>query len=102
MKTVIVNNISTVESVETFEGEYLEEKVERITQQNEPIKDGAPIIFTEKKMGVLPAYNPRTDRFDLAIEGMQKAEALKVAKRNEKADVADVPAKTEGGSPTEN
>lgn len=102
MKIVTVMNMSTLESVETFEAETIEEKVERITTNKEPITDGAPIIFTEKKDGVLPAYNIRTDRFDLAIEGMQAAERIRIAKRSEKADVADVPEKIDGGSPTEN
>ena len=38
----------------------IEEKVRRIVNNNEPITDGAPIIFTEKKDGVLPEYNIRT------------------------------------------
>ena len=31
------------------EGECIEEKIRRVTQNGEPISDGAPIIFTEKK-----------------------------------------------------
>ena len=51
-----------MKSVECYEGEQIEEKVRRIVNNNEPITDGAPIIFTEKKDGVLPEYNIRTDR----------------------------------------
>ena len=43
-------------SVETFEGESIEEKVQKLIENNEPITDGAPIIYTEKKDGVLPQY----------------------------------------------
>ena len=46
-----------MKSVECFEGEQIQEKVRRIVNNNEPITDGAPIIFTEKKDGVLPEYN---------------------------------------------
>ena len=36
-------------SVESFEGESIEKKVSKLIENNEPITDGAPIIFTEKK-----------------------------------------------------
>ena len=43
------------------DGESIENKVCRITENNEPITDGAPIIYTNREDGVLPAYNIRTD-----------------------------------------
>ena len=51
---------SSLTSVDTTEGEYIERKVERIVHNNEPITDGSPEIFTPLKDGVIPAYNPRT------------------------------------------
>ena len=45
---------SYIGSVELFEGESIEKKVAKLIENNEPITDGAPIIFTEKKDGVLP------------------------------------------------
>ena len=36
-------------SVEPFEGESIEQKVAKLIENNEPITDGAPIIYTEKK-----------------------------------------------------
>jgi hypothetical protein len=42
------------------DGESIEDKVRRITENNEPITDGAPIIYTNREDGVLPAYNIRT------------------------------------------
>lgn len=106
MKTVKIKNVhNRLQSVECTEGETIEQKVERIVQNQEPITDGAPIIFTERKDGVLPAYNIRTDRFDIAIEAMDKYYAANAAKSKnpaEKPNVTDVPDKIEGGSPTEN
>ncbi len=52
------------------EGESIENKVRRITENNEPITDGAPIIYTNRDDGVLPAYNIRTDRFEIAQAAM--------------------------------
>ena len=52
------------------EGERIETMIERITELNEPIKDGAPLIYTDRKEGVLPEYDIRTDRWEVAIDGM--------------------------------
>ena len=65
------------------EGETIEQKIERIVHNGEPIKDGAPIVFTERKDGVIPAYNPRTDRFEVAVEAMDKVTKSHLAKRQE-------------------
>ena len=55
MKYGKVNTTSgRLQSVEIYEGETIEQKVNRIVNNNEPITDGAPIIFTERKDGVLP------------------------------------------------
>ena len=55
MKKAIVPKINNFGPIQTKEGEYIEEKVRRITENNEPIEDGAPIIYTERKDGVNPA-----------------------------------------------
>ena len=53
MKTTIIPNLlGRIQSVEIQEGETIETKVARITQNKEPITDSAPIIFTEKNDGV--------------------------------------------------
>ena len=72
---------SQLKSVETFEGESIEEKVERVTLNNEPISDGAPLIYKERKEGISAGANIKTDRFEIAIEAMDKVSKSKVAKR---------------------
>lgn len=62
-------------------GETIETKVKRIVENKEPIKDGAPIIFTERKDGVLPAYNAKTDKWDLAIDAKDYISRSNTAKR---------------------
>lgn len=69
------------------EGESIETKVERITQNKEPIKDGAPLLYTERKNGVMPAYDIRTDRFEVAIDAMDKVSKDRVAKREARAEM---------------
>lgn len=61
-------------------GESIENKVRRITENNEPITDGAPIIYTNRDDGVLPAYNIRTDRFEIAQAAMDAVNQANLAK----------------------
>lgn len=61
-------------------GESIEAKVKRITENNEPITDGAPIIYTNRDDGVLPSYNIRTDRWDIAQEAMDAVNQANLAK----------------------
>lgn len=93
---------------ESTEGESIEKRVERIMNNNEPITDGAPTIYTERKDGVIPEYDIRTDRFDHALDMTDKItkDALaKRAKRQEdrtKAQSNDQnsPNQTQGAGPT--
>ena len=62
------------------EGESIENKVRRITENNEPITDGAPIIYTNREDGVLPAYNIRTDRWEIAQQAMEAVNQANLAK----------------------
>lgn len=61
-------------------GESIEKKVRRITENNEPITDGAPIIYTNRDDGVLPAYNIRTDRWEVAQAAMDAVNQANLAK----------------------
>lgn len=65
----------------SYEGERIEEKVERIVNNKEAITDGAPQIYTERRDGVLPQFDIRTDRFEVAVEAMDKVTKSHVAKR---------------------
>lgn len=78
---------TSVSRNEATEGSSIEEKIERIVNNKEAITDGAPIIFTERNEGVLAAYNIRTDRFEIAIDGMDRVQKSYQAKRDEKANL---------------
>lgn len=69
----------------SYQGETIEAKVRRIVNNKEPIKDGAPLIYTERRDGVQPSYNIRTDRFEVAIDAMQGVSKAHLAKREERA-----------------
>ena len=103
MKRVVVPSINNFGPIQTKEGECIEEKVRRITENGEPIEDGAPIIYTERKNGVNPAYNIRTDRWEIAQDAMEqvgnnksKIIAMKIAQRENTGE--NQPAKADTGS----
>lgn len=73
--------LSEYKEVELIEGERIEEKVRRLMDEKSPINDGAPIIYTERKDGVLPAYDIRTDRWDIAQKAMEENMKAISAKR---------------------
>lgn len=80
---------SYIGSVTVTEGETIENKVERILNNKEPITDGAPEIYTERKDGVGAEYNIRTDRWELATESMDLVAKQKQAKRTERAEAKE-------------
>lgn len=69
---------------ESYEGETIEKKIRRIVNNKEPITDGAPLIYTERKQGVQPGYDIRTDRWEIAVEAMDKVTKTEQAKREER------------------
>lgn len=79
----IPNRSTTLSVNKAYEGERIEQKINRIINNKEPIKDGAPIIYSERKDGVNPAYDIRTDRFELAVDAMDKIHKSHIAKREE-------------------
>lgn len=83
MKQFAINRPLDIQGIELIEGETIEDKVERIMNNGEPITDNAPIIYTERKDGIGAMYDIRTDRFDLAIDATTKIEQSLRAKRDE-------------------
>lgn len=72
-------NIRFSESYDNEKGalETIEQKIERITENNEPITDGVQMIFTKRGDGVLPQFNVRADKWALSQEAMGKVAAAK-------------------------
>ena len=64
---------------------------------NEPITDTAPVVYTERKDGVLPEYDIRTDRFDVALEMTELMAKDNLAKREERIKAGE---KKEDASPS--
>lgn len=68
----------------SYEGESIEEKISRIVNNKEPITDGAPLIYQEREDGVQAQYDIRTDRFEIAIDAMDKVTGSHQAKREQR------------------
>lgn len=87
MKKIIIAQRKSIKlgfQIKTYEGESIENKCERIIENNEPISDGAPLSYTKRSDGVLPEYNIRTDKWDVAQEAMDKVAQSKKEKIREK------------------
>lgn len=99
-------NRTNIKRNNSIQGESLEKKLERIIANKEPIKDGSPIIYTERKDGIQPSYNIRTDRFEVALDGLDKIHKSQMAKREERAKLRvvkeDGKAEPTQGTGTEN
>ncbi|WNK14260.1 MAG: hypothetical protein [Microvirus sp.] len=81
-------------------GETIEAKVRRIVNNNEPITDGAPLIYTDRKDGVQAEYDIRTDRFEIAVEAMDKVQKAQIAKRESYMKIVKDEPTTEGKTDT--
>lgn len=79
----VVLNVGKLSINNSYEGETIETKVRRITENKEPISDGAPVIYTDRKDGTRPEFNIRTDRFDIALDAMDYVNRSRTAKRME-------------------
>lgn len=80
---------------ENEKGETLIKKIQRILDENEPLTDGAPMIYTPKEAGVRDDCNVRTDKWTLAMNAMDRVNNYKL---NEylKNGKAEAPNKAEG------
>lgn len=76
-KTRIHTTLST-----EMEGVSIEEQLRKALSGKEPIKLDAKIAYTERKDGVLPIYDIRTDRWEIALQASDKVNRSKAAQRN--------------------
>lgn len=68
MKRNFVRPTGQMDGVLVQEGIRLSTKLARARHSNEPIDASASIVSTERKDGVLPQYDIRTDRFEQMLE----------------------------------
>lgn len=86
MYAQVTANKTTIKANQSYVGETIEEKVNRIVNNKEPIKDGAPLVYTDRKDGVMAATDIRTDRFEVAIDAMDKVHEIKLGQRKKRME----------------
>lgn len=59
-------------------GETIIKKCQRILDEGEPLTDGAPLIYTPKQAGVRPECNVRADKWDIAMNAMDRVNNYKL------------------------
>lgn len=72
----------TMRGIKAYPAESIEKKVARVLSNKEPIKDQAPLIYTDRKDGVQPDYDIRTDKYEYLVEGHDALAKSKRAKRD--------------------
>lgn len=65
--------------VPTEKGESIEEMLRRMNKNKEQTKEENPPIYTPLADGIIPDYDIRADRFDVAMEAQNKFTASKIA-----------------------
>ena len=75
---------TTIKLNTSYIGETIEQKIRRIVNNKEPISDGAPLVYTDRRDGVNPGHDIRTDRFEIAVEAMDKVSKTYMARREER------------------
>ncbi len=97
MNRTIVKRKCNIHIEENFDdGLTIEEVINKALSENEPIGDAVPLIYTDRKDGVRPEYDIRTDRFEMAMKAMDKVAQDITARRAEK--MKPKPKEGEGGS----
>lgn len=67
--------------------------------ENEPLKDGAPLIYTPKQAGVRADCDIRTDKWDIAMKAMNRVNEYKLSEYLKEGST-EAPAQNDGGEST--
>lgn len=63
----------------SYEGKPLEWELKKMMTEKVPIQATSPEIFTEREKGVMPQYDIRTDRWEIAERSMEIVEQARTA-----------------------
>lgn len=76
-------NRTSIRATNNEIGTHIHEKVKAIIEQGDNMQE-APLIYTDKADGVMAGYNIRTDKWEIAIDAMDKINKVRFAKGEEK------------------
>ena len=66
--------------MESYEGQSIEDRCKKLVETGEPIKDTSPLIYTPKEKGVMPQYDVRADKWEIAQDAMDTVNKARIAK----------------------
>ena len=66
--------------LDDYKGQSIEDRCKKLVETGEPIKDTTPLIYTPKEKGVMPQYDVRTDKWDIAQNAMDRVNKERIAK----------------------
>lgn len=69
---------------ESYEAESIEVKIQRLMNNKEAPDQMSPLIYTERAEGVRASTNIRTDKWEIAIDAMNKVQETHAAKREQR------------------
>ena len=106
-KPRIITKSFTQFGVESYEGQSIENRCKKLVETGEPIKDTSPLIYTPKEKGVMPQYDVRADKWEIAQNAMDRVNKERIAKGQQppseevnKKDTAQGGASKNAGQPT--
>ena len=106
-KPKIITKSYTQFGVESYEGQSIEDRCKKLVETGEPIKDTSPLIYTPKENGVMPQYDVRADKWEIAQNAMDRVNRERIAKGQqppgetaEKKETAKGGASGDAGQPT--
>lgn len=104
MKKSVRMHRSKLQSVECSEGITIETMVEKILNNQNNDETEKKQMYTERRDGVLAGTDIRSDRWDIAIDAMDKSSKSQTAKRQAKMNVVktEEDGKADGVQGTEN
>lgn len=95
MKKGIIYPVGRISTTMDTVADSIEQEMRRARSNKEPIKATAKITYNDRKEGVLPQHDIRTDRFEIALMATDKIHASKYAERQS----LDFPVVDENGEP---
>ena len=79
-KPRIITKSFTQFRVESYGGQSIEDRCKKLVETGEPIKDTSPLIYTPKDKGVMPQYDVRADKWEIAQNAMDGVNKERIAK----------------------
>lgn len=89
---------TSIQTKELDQGIHLERAIERKINNQEPIGSEVATMYPEKKLGVLPSTNIKTDRFEVALDGVDTVQKSYQARSESKPKMEVVKDENKGTS----